>query len=200
MTKRRSQGDGSVRVLGSGRYQARFTYADGIMRPAPFTFDTKTDANGWLATQRADMVRGVSNPGGIAASVAVPFGEYATDWLANREVKGRAIAERTRDGYQDLLDRFILPTFGPRPLHSILKEDVDAWYRRTARNTPTYRARAYSLLRTILANAMDDGHIPVGLNPARIKAAGSVERQHKVEVLEMTSTTSSWGRSPTATN
>lgn len=129
-------------------------------------------------------MRGVSNPGAVAASVSVDFGDYAPDWLANREVKGRPIAERTRDGYQDLLKRFILPTFGHRQLHTILKADVDAWYRKTARSTPTYRARAYSLLRTILANAMEDGHIPVGLNPARIRGAGSVEREHKVEVLE----------------
>jgi hypothetical protein len=41
---------------------------------------------------------------------------------------------------------------------------------------PTYRARAYSLLRSILASAVDDGYLPV--NPARIRGAGQTSRRH----------------------
>lgn len=181
--ERGTRGLGTTRQLPSGRWQARFPFPDG-RRAAPHSFDTETDAKIWLAQQATDVSRGLWSAGSNAASMVMPFGDYAADWLKNREVKGRPIAERTRSGYQDLLDRFILPTFENRALHLISKEDVDAWYRKTARNTPTYRARAYSLLRTILANAIDDGHIPMGLNPARIKSAGSVEREHKVEVLE----------------
>ena len=43
---------------------------------------------------------------------------------------------------------------------------------------PTYRARAYSLLRSILASAVDDGYLPV--NPARIRGAGQASRRHQV--------------------
>ena len=102
------------------------------------------------------------------------LGTYAERWLANRKVKGRPLADRTREGYQDLLDRFILPTFGRQPIHRISREDVDAWYDRTAKHTPTYRARAYSLLRTILASAVDDEYLMV--NPAKIRGAGSTPR------------------------
>jgi hypothetical protein len=36
------------------------------------------------------------------------FGEYSAAWLPARKTKGRPLADRTRDHYQDLLDRFIL--------------------------------------------------------------------------------------------
>ena len=51
---------GHIRKLASGRYQARFTFPDGVRRPAPVTFQTKRDANAWLAQQNADVIpRGV---------------------------------------------------------------------------------------------------------------------------------------------
>lgn len=55
---------------------------------------------------------------------------------------------------------------------------MEKWYDRTAVDTPTYRAKAYSLLRTILHGAVDDGHL--ALNPARIRGAGQTERRHIV--------------------
>lgn len=36
-----------------------------------------------------------------------------------RKVKGRPLAPKTRAGYRDLLDRFLLPTFGPLALDGI---------------------------------------------------------------------------------
>jgi hypothetical protein len=46
--KRRDQGAGRVRQLPSGRWQARYPTADGLLRAAPQTFDTKLDASAWL--------------------------------------------------------------------------------------------------------------------------------------------------------
>ena len=42
-----------------------------------------------------------------------PFATTPSAWLADRKVKGRPLAERTRAGYRDLLDRFILPDVRP---------------------------------------------------------------------------------------
>jgi hypothetical protein len=50
--------------------------------------------------------------------VVITFGDYAGRWLTNRKVKG-LLAMRTREGYQDVLRRFLLPTFGARPTHTI---------------------------------------------------------------------------------
>lgn len=170
---------GSVRRLPSKRWQARFTFPDGAMRSAPSTFQTKRDALAWCAAQQTDVSRGEWQAKQHAASIAVSFEDYATRWLKNRKVKGRELKPKTREGYQDLLDRFILPTFGSKPVHAIDRDAVERWYDRTATSTPTYRAKAYSLLRTILASAVDDGHLT--MNPARIRGAGSVERAHDVE-------------------
>lgn len=94
-------------------------------------------------------------------------------------MKGQPLADRTRAGYQDLLDRLILPTFGHRLIHTITREDVDNWYERTAKGAPTYRARSYGLLRTILNSAVDDDYFSI--NPAKIRGAGYAPRRHQVE-------------------
>ncbi len=49
---------GSVRQLASGRYQARYVH-DGITCTAPRTFGTRHDAQVYLDTVHADIVRGV---------------------------------------------------------------------------------------------------------------------------------------------
>lgn len=170
--------EGTVRKLDSGRWQARFTFPDGVRRPAPQTFQTKRDANAWLAQQEADVSRGVWQREQHAATMATTFSDYATRWVKNRKVKGRSLKPRTLAGYRDLLERFILPEFGHRPLHTITRDDVEKWYDRTAVDTPTYRAKAYSLLRTILHGAVEDGHLL--LNPARIRGAGQTDRRHIV--------------------
>lgn len=49
---------GAVRKLPSGRYQARYPGPDGVMRPAPFTFETTADADDWLAEKQTEIRRG----------------------------------------------------------------------------------------------------------------------------------------------
>ena len=51
MARKRAAGTGATRKLPSGRWQARFRGPDGMMRPAPVTFDTKMDASAWLSAQ-----------------------------------------------------------------------------------------------------------------------------------------------------
>ena len=165
-----------LRHLPSKRFQARFLGPDGVRHTE--TFQTAKDAEAWLHRQFSEISKGSWRERRAGATVATSFGDFAARWLDTRKVKGRALAERTREGYEDLLDRFILDTFGAKALHAITRDDVDRWYDRTAVNSPTYRARAYSLLRTILASAVDDGHLVV--NPARIRGAGSAPRKHQV--------------------
>jgi integrase len=170
---RKAHGKG-LRHLPSKKFQARFLDPDGLARSK--TFQTAKDAEMWLAQQHADISRGTYNP--AEKSTAVLFRDFAPAWLEHRKVKGRALADRTREGYQDLLDRFILDTFGTYPVHTISREQVEKWYDDLPSDKSTYRARAYSLLRTILASAVDEGHM--SQNPARIRGAGQAERKHKV--------------------
>ena len=124
------KGFGNVRKLPSGRWQARYTGPDARTHKAHVTFDTKGDAETWLSTVRADIVRETWTPPTAAAAPqvrAVTFGDYSSAWLKARKVRGRPLADRTREHYQSLLDRFLLPTFGDVPLRYITPELVDEW-------------------------------------------------------------------------
>jgi integrase len=173
----RRQRFGNVRRLPSGRFQARYTGPDGVMHRAPTTFDTKGDAETWLATKRADIVRDAWVP--ETRGKAITFGVYAAAWLEGRRVKGKPLAARTRAHYQSLLDGQILPTFGDVQLRRITTEQVDQWYAVTAVGRPTLQAHSYALLRSILATAVDRNLIGTA-NPARIRGAGQTERARKV--------------------
>jgi integrase len=158
-------------------YRARVTRPNG--KRIVKSFQTKADAQAWVNARLVENNDGTWQKVFADATVTTTFAEFSERWLANRKVKGRAIKPRTRSGYRDLLDRFILPEFGKRPVHLIDREAVEKWYDKTAVDTPTYRARAYSLLRTILHAAVEDGHLAI--NPARIRGAGQTERKHVVQ-------------------
>lgn len=165
-------GFGSLRILPSGRHQARYTAPNGRTMTAPRTFDTHTDAETWLATVRSDIVRGLWAPP-KKASDRLTFRTFANDWLTTRDLK-----PRTRDHYRTLLDRFLLPTFGDVELVEITPADVRAWHAKLATG-PTYKAHAYALLRTITRQAVADGVLAA--SPCTIPKAGSAKRQIKIK-------------------
>lgn len=172
-TKGRRDSFGSVRKLPSGRFQARYTGPDGREHKAPTTFETKGDARSWLAIQQADITRREWLPGVTGRDVPT-LGEYASDWLERRDLK-----PKTRAHYADLLDRLILPTLSPLRLQTITPEHVEDWHRALGSSTPTYRAHAYTLLRTIMATALEDRLISA--NPCHIRGASYVRRRKRIE-------------------
>jgi len=102
------------------------------------------------------------------------FGAYVTSWLAGRRVAGRPIKPRTRAHYQSILDAYLLPAFGNRQLAAITPADVRDWHASTLVDRPTMPSHAYSLLRTIMASAVNDELIDA--NPCRIVGAGRAKR------------------------
>lgn len=176
---------GQLYTMSSGRIQARYTGPDGVRHPAPMTFEDSDAATAWLLRERRLLEEdpaGWTPPKARAAkqkAQTVTFGTFAERWLRTRKVKGRPLAGRTRDHYQDLLDRFILPSFEEKRIKQITPEMIDDWYDTTAVNTQTYRAHAYGLLRTILGTAVERNVIPA--NPAHVRGAGSVSPAHDVE-------------------
>ncbi len=166
---------GNIRPLPSGRYQARYVGPDGLTHKGHATFDTRQDAEAWLATVRADIVRDQWTPSGSSRTRrALTFGAYAERWL-----EGRRIQARTRAHYRSLLDRQLLPTFAQVPLRHITPDLVRDWYAVTAIDTPTLRSHAYGLLRTILGQAVRDEVIRS--NPCHIRGAGNTKRVHKIK-------------------
>lgn len=177
------RGFGQITKLPSGRFRARYTGPDEIRHAAPYTFETRMDAEAWLAAERRllNSDEDWTSPKQRATSRRAPltFGKYADAWLDGRKNKGRPLAARTLDHYRKLLDEHILPTFGDVPLIRITPEMVDEWYELTAIGRPTLRAHAYSLLRTILGTAVDRGLIRTA-NPAKVRGGGSTTRAKKV--------------------
>lgn len=159
---------GRIRKLPSGRFQARYPDPDGIDRPAPHTFATTTDAERWLVSVEADIIKGTwTNPdlGRVA------LGEYLTDWIAHRP----GLRPRTVDLYRWLYGKYIEPTLRDHLLSDITPGTVRAWRAEllAGGTAATMVAKAYRLLRAVLNTAVDDELIR--RNPCRIKGAG-IER------------------------
>ncbi len=177
---------GKLVQLPSGNWRASYLGPDGAVHSAATTFSAKMDAEVWLGQEKrlidSDEWRPPRERAKRRTARGQTFGDFAATWLANRQIKGQALKPRTRDHYQDLLDRFILPEFGGRPLTAVTADEVEAWYLGLGSETPTYRAHAYSLLRTILGS-VDPAILPS--NPARIRGAGTTARRHHVEPLSL---------------
>lgn len=174
---------GRIRKLPSGRYQAAYTGPDGRVHSASNTFAAKIDAEGWLSERRREIDRELwSAPATDTETKAkrqrdLTFGEFSETWLQTRQVKGRPLRPRTREHYQLLLDKHLLPVFGSKPLRSITPEMVDRWYAKTATAAPTLRAHCYSLLKTILESARTGRTRYIEANPCLIDGAAATTRK-----------------------
>lgn len=177
-SKRRPAGAGTTRQLPSGRWQARFRGEDGVMRPAPVTFDTRLDATAWLKAQAGDVQRGTWAPAEARATSTTTVKDYSATWLASRELK-----PRTRMLYRSLLDALVLPDLGDARLDRVSPTTVRNWYATLDPGTPTRRAHAYSLLRSIFTTAVSDDLVPT--NPCRIRGAGSSRKVHRTRVASL---------------
>lgn len=172
------RGFGAIRRLPSKRYQASYIGPDEARHAAPHTFEATIDAEEWLAAERRLIVADTWTPPRDRAALAeasrpVTFGEYAESWLRRRDLK-----PRTRAHYRTLLDRFLIPTFGDRTLASVTPKDVGEWHH-GLETGPTYRAHAYSLLRTIYRAAIAEDEVTT--SPCRIPGAGASKRAKQIE-------------------
>jgi integrase len=167
VTQRRTKGSGQIDLLASGRWRARYVDQDGHLVSAPVTFDAKIDAAGWLSSRANDE----PEPG---RPEDVTLREFATAWVSERDLK-----PRTRAHYDVLLDRMILPGLGARRLSKITVDQVHRWHASLDATTPTMRAHAYGLLRTIMQNAWQRDLIPA--NPCRLRGAGSTRPAHQTQ-------------------
>jgi integrase len=176
---------GTVSQLPSGRWRAMHYGPEGSAGPrykAPTVFLTKKAARDWLATIHGDIVRNKWLPPADqtpAPPKAVTLKSYSDSWLPNRMVDGRPLKDRTREHYRQLLDQHILPELGELPLADITSDRVREWYADTLTDKPSQRARAYSLLRTILTTAVTDDKLTA--NPCTIRGAGSAKRVITIE-------------------
>lgn len=169
------RGFGFLRRLPSKRWQASFIGPDLARHLAPMTFTSKTDAEAWLAAERA-LIAGdawVSPASRRQRSQTMTFEAYAARWVANRPLK-----PRTRDGYGHLLRRYLLPDFGATSLKAITPALVRQWWGQLDPLTPTINARAYALLRAVFTSAVEDEEVTS--NPCRIRGASVSPRAREI--------------------
>jgi integrase len=157
---------GRVRKLPSGRWQARYPGPDGIDRPAPYTFDTKTDAEIWLSEKEIELRRTVwIDPD--AGRILVK--DYFDKWL-----KERKLSPRTRELYRDDLYKLYLgPAFGEKAMADVTLPMVRSWRMELLNSgAPELQvAKAYRLLRAVMNTAVNEDEI-IARNPCRIRGAG----------------------------
>lgn len=167
---------GKVRKLPSGRYQASYVVG-GERHNAPETFTTLTDARGWLSVKRSEVERAEWKP--RTARKRVTFREYAVEYVEHKTVAGRPIKASTRANYLQLIDT-ALADFHDTMLDAITPEAVAKWHAASVKSGRlTLTARAYQVLRAVLAYAVENRRIDE--NPARIKGAVKGKTGRRVE-------------------
>ena len=170
--RRQRRSFGHVRKRPSKRFQASYVGKDGVRHLAPVTFDTRGDAGAWLDMRHAELLEHRWRPAPPPEPDRTLLRDYATDWIATRELK-----PRTRAEYQKIL-KPILEHFGDAELRQVTSTDVKAWYETLDPTKKTARAHAYALLRTIFATAASDEVIRD--NPCRLRGAGTAKRAKKI--------------------
>lgn len=177
---RSRRGWGQIRQMGSGRYQASYVAQNGLRYNAPSSFDTKTDAEGWLASERRLIQLDAWTPPNERSQAKTArqttLHEFATTWLAERD-----IGPKTRALYRDLLNSRILPTLGDEKLTDITPALVRTWWASLGKTTSTRNAQAYNLLKSILTTAVGDKLLPE--NPCTIPGAGKQPKGREIDIL-----------------
>ncbi len=143
------------RRLASGRYQPVVHRTGSQERhSAPFTFDTKIDAEGWLVDERRLIPSGSGYRRATDVSATSLTDADASASTPRRGGRERTLKPTTRSHYRYILDRDLLPVFGDIAMRAITPESVRTWHARYGTSKPTSRSQAYSLLRTILGTAV----------------------------------------------
>ncbi len=141
---------GSVRKRPDGKWRAR--YRDPAGREHAKHFRRKIDADRWLATVEADIVRGTyvdPNAGKIT------FREYAESWRVAQMHRPTWVAH-----VETMLRRHAYPTFGDRSLSSIWPSEVQAWVRRLSESlAPATVKVIHGIVAAIFKAAVSDRRI-----------------------------------------
>src|SRR4051812_4606554 len=161
-TRKRRATFGTVDKLPSGKYRARYVGPDGKRRSKIFT--TKTDANAWLATQQADLVRKAWRAPEAGQRTV---GAYALDHLARDDLR-----PSTKALYEGLWRLHLADTWSDVAVGDVTPAKVRAWHTAAAKKTgATALAQSYRLLRSILSVAVHDDVIAA--NPCKLRNAST---------------------------
>ncbi|MGQ0830049.1 MAG: phage integrase central domain-containing protein, partial [Microthrixaceae bacterium] len=150
------------------RWQARYVDPDGRERTQ--AFDRKQDAERFLTTIAADVLRGtyVDPHGG-----RVTFREFAEAWL-----EAQTFTETTRESTELRIRLHACAHFGDHELRSIRPSVIQAWLRQLQDNlAPTYVRVVFANVSAVFNAAVDDGLIPS--NPCRAASVRLPKRDNR---------------------
>ena len=173
MTRKR-RGFGRIRQERSGRYSAAYVGPDARLHKAPRTYARESDAEGWLAEQRRRI--DIGTWGAVERSDGATLRAYADKWIEQRPLR-----PRTRQHYESMLERLILPDLGDVKLAALTPARVRQWHTALGVDHPTRNAHCYALLHAICATAVQDELLDA--NPCRIRSAMQTSRRRDVDVL-----------------
>jgi integrase len=153
-----------VEKRAAGRWRARYRGPDGRERSQ--TFDRKTDAERWLAEVETTKARGQWVDPALGRTT---FRQWWEQWYPTTVDR----RPTTRDLYEYLGRRYLLPTFGDAELAKITTIDVRRWLAsmRATKLSPNTVAKGYRLLSRVLADAVESKLI--GASPCTVKGAGT---------------------------
>lgn len=173
----RRRGFGQITRLRSKRYQARYRGPDTALHNAPTTFDRKGDAEVWLATERRLIQEGGWTPPAqrkaalvaAAAVNALTVGRYVERIIQRRETRARRpIVPTTADTYRKDW-RLRGGSLDAVPLADLTPAQVADWWHALPATSKTSNGRCYDLLKSVMAEAVEDELID--RNPCRVRGA-----------------------------
>lgn len=173
------RGFGRIRQERSGRHSAAYIGPDTKLHKAPRTFATREDAEGWLAIERRKIDLGTW--GAVERSDGITMRTYTEKWIDERRVKGEPLRPRTRQLYDSMLERLILPELGDIKIVALTPAKIRQWHAALGSAHLTRNAHAYALLHAICETAVQDEVLDA--NPCRIRAAMQTSRKRDVDVL-----------------
>ena len=165
--------------MGASR-QATSTTATVAVYYAIHTYDSKMDAEGWLANERKLIELAQWSPpesrAKLQALAGVTLREYADQWMEHRD-----LTPKTRSLYTRLLNSRILPELRNETLRAVTPAKVRAWWVGLGKETPTSNTQAYQLLKALYNTAVEDKAATE--NPCQIKSAGKPPKPRDVKPL-----------------
>lgn len=164
------------RKLPSGKWQARFTDANGNSKSAG-TFDTRKEAQEAIISSQHAVLSGTYDDGTRGS-------ELFSVW-APKAIELADIGTNTAYNYQGILRRELLPFFGDRRLRDIHSDDVALWWKRSA--SKSSRQTYLNVLKKIfsMAVASSDPLVHLEFSPCRVKTSSSYKGRELLDLDEL---------------